>query len=864
MIIKKILKLIIAFSCIVTTMSFIGVRAEQEETYEKVLPYGLPIDTTVNPLGIDDEALIEASLTRNDQLFEYSYGSNGFKFQVDGLAIRISGILPKQMGDAKKDGYIFTRPDNTEITRITVPYDTYVNQTIPLPNVNGLYTIYIRQYITDTSYYNHEVPIKFTIVDGVVRFEPNRFDVSSRYVFRKVNYADLPSNSSVLNENGYAAINAKATELCATATTPSEKAKIIYQWVADNIYYDYEALRTNVLIPAADPVTVFNTKRAVCSGYARLLRVMFRAVGIPVVNIYGFAGSGDGAVNHEWNAIYLNGSWHYIDVTWDSNNRYNYNESSGFEKRNSSLRYYLITPERIASDHRSDEVYGNVFSTIYEVWFEALKNNSYDIVDRNYYNSQNESIVSIYPSNYTAPADKIVTGWQLNRTQYNNEIYPKKVSIYRATYRDKKYITSLSAEVASHNVLKGSTVQIVTSVLPSDHDEGSLKFKSSNTSILEVDNNGNVLAKENGTVTVTVSSEKLSEVITFTVSGVPDKPVPTDVVVVQRNNGQLELSSNNSEWLSAIHTIELFDGNSKMNCSTEFVSKKGNKVIISPKVFNNSTLVNKQVKVLVQSTGFTQNLNGYAVACWTVNKVAASVSTYPQKRFYQVGDLVNLTGLSIVVADNKNNSKVISYETDSDLLTISNSGSLSKDEEVTCTLGTNEILSLRCNVDNYSVEKQYDISYIENSSKTRTLVVNQDRIVLKGKNISLADIERLTLVTSLENKSTDPKVILLEISSGSSLAVNELVIDVTIKGGMVLRCSIPLIRESNSVMIGDVDGDKSLNVNDIVRVSYVILGQLSPSPYLNLIADVNGDGKITVTDITMISNAILNNLSNPY
>ncbi len=63
---------------------------------------------------------------------------------------------------------------------------------------------------------------------------------------------------------------------------------------------------------------VFVKKKAKCSGYARAFKLLLEKAGIESVLIHGTATDYDGkTVQHMWNAVKLDGSWYFTDITWD-------------------------------------------------------------------------------------------------------------------------------------------------------------------------------------------------------------------------------------------------------------------------------------------------------------------------------------------------------------------------------------------------------------------------------------------------------------------------------------------------------------------------------------------------------------------
>lgn len=161
-------------------------------------------------------------------------------------------------------------------------------------------------------------------------------------------------------------MTATAKSITADCRTDEEKIKAIHDWMTLNFAYDYESVKNGSTEKASDPQQVFETRRAICSGFARVASVMFTAVGIPCINISGYAKSPlpDNAenkgTNHEWNAVYLNGSWRIMDLTWDCLNKY-YGKNSA--KNVSGLAgiytFYGTPAEAAGHSHLSVQATGN-------------------------------------------------------------------------------------------------------------------------------------------------------------------------------------------------------------------------------------------------------------------------------------------------------------------------------------------------------------------------------------------------------------------------------------------------------------------------------------------------------------------------
>ncbi len=53
--------------------------------------------------------------------------------------------------------------------------------------------------------------------------------------------------------------------------------------------------------------------QAVCSGYSQAFQYLLHRAGISCITVDG---TSDGEA-HQWNAVYLEGNWYYVDITWD-------------------------------------------------------------------------------------------------------------------------------------------------------------------------------------------------------------------------------------------------------------------------------------------------------------------------------------------------------------------------------------------------------------------------------------------------------------------------------------------------------------------------------------------------------------------
>lgn len=161
-----------------------------------------------------------------------------------------------------------------------------------------------------------------------------------------------------ITDSQYEELRQAALQAVAGCTTQYEKIKAITAFVADRTYYDYEAYyKGHASYWSA--YEVYTQKRALCSGFAGLMRTLFISIGIPCMNLEGNA--------HEYNAVYDsdNQKWIFADATWCSQNQYTAEKEwvyGGY-----SYSCFDLTPEEIAelSSHEAYRIEGLLKDGVY-------------------------------------------------------------------------------------------------------------------------------------------------------------------------------------------------------------------------------------------------------------------------------------------------------------------------------------------------------------------------------------------------------------------------------------------------------------------------------------------------------------------
>lgn len=117
------------------------------------------------------------------------------------------------------------------------------------------------------------------------------------------------------------------------------KIRKIYDYVIENVKYDYANLNDNSYKLKYTAYAALHNGTAVCQGYANLIYRLMWECGVPCRICEG---TGNGGA-HAWNLVALGNTFYYLDATWDSN----YYES--YQKN--PYNYFLIGTQTLSRDH---------------------------------------------------------------------------------------------------------------------------------------------------------------------------------------------------------------------------------------------------------------------------------------------------------------------------------------------------------------------------------------------------------------------------------------------------------------------------------------------------------------------------------
>lgn len=162
--------------------------------------------------------------------------------------------------------------------------------------------------------------------------------------------ATLHPAISTMPQSVESSIESVAQYIAAQESDPFLRVKALHDYVVDRVAYDAESYFAKEY-PDQSAQTVFTTHKAVCAGYANLLKALGDAIGEEIRIVPGhirsstsgeFSGEG-----HAWNAVKILGDWYLVDTTWDSGY---IDRQTGFTKAYTTS-YLFTPPEVIGTTH---------------------------------------------------------------------------------------------------------------------------------------------------------------------------------------------------------------------------------------------------------------------------------------------------------------------------------------------------------------------------------------------------------------------------------------------------------------------------------------------------------------------------------
>lgn len=125
----------------------------------------------------------------------------------------------------------------------------------------------------------------------------------------------LQSVQAIEWDDSMAAIK-KAGELTKDLDSDTEKIKAIYEYVVQNVSYDYSKIENMPVDYLPDVEATYNSGKGICYDFASLLAAMLRSAGVPAKLVKGYSQNAIGY--HAWNEVYVNNKWVVVDTSYDA------------------------------------------------------------------------------------------------------------------------------------------------------------------------------------------------------------------------------------------------------------------------------------------------------------------------------------------------------------------------------------------------------------------------------------------------------------------------------------------------------------------------------------------------------------------
>ena len=207
------------------------------------------------------------------------------------------------------------------------------------------------------------------VINENARIDKNANKKKKASAFKKTNLSDVKTVSN---------------EVVKGASTNYEKLLKIYEYVAENFYYDDVAFRTSskqYVDPYKNLYNMRNKKKSAnsedgkaattCVGYSAAICALARAQGIPTRIVNGHHISLNGTeynnwsteenitkLDHWWNECYVDRRWITVDATPGNSNKWDRNTNTWTYTGLTNYIYFDPTPEQLATSHVLLEIKG--------------------------------------------------------------------------------------------------------------------------------------------------------------------------------------------------------------------------------------------------------------------------------------------------------------------------------------------------------------------------------------------------------------------------------------------------------------------------------------------------------------------------
>ena len=160
-------------------------------------------------------------------------------------------------------------------------------------------------------------------------------------------------------------VKSYSDDLCANAKDDWEKVFNIYTFITTKMVYDDVQIDDYYTVYQDGAKCLMRRRIAICEGFANLFVALCRAQGIPAVVEFGIGYSSYDELldldeldsidsDHAWCAVCLEGTWYYLDPTYDIGGYYAGDswDDGYIDEGNPGYAFFLLPLESISFDHK--------------------------------------------------------------------------------------------------------------------------------------------------------------------------------------------------------------------------------------------------------------------------------------------------------------------------------------------------------------------------------------------------------------------------------------------------------------------------------------------------------------------------------
>ena len=379
------------------------------------------------------------------------------------------------------------------------------------------------------------------------------------------------------------------------------------------------------------------------------------------------------------------------------------------------------------------------------------------------------------------------------------------------------------------------TITLKATVLPESTYNKAISWKSSDETIVTVDENGVVIAVKLGEATITATTTdgtNLSATCKVTV-------VPTLAETITLDKTEIRLEATETATLVATVLPEL-----TTNKSVTWTSS--NEAVATVDVNGVVTAVKVGEAIITATTVDGSNLSA---SCKVTVKptLATSISLNMTEVSLKATETVTL--VAKVLPELATNKTITWKSSNNDVAIVDENGKVT-------AIATGEATITATTTDGSNLSASANI--VVNPTIAESITLNIESTILKAnETIELIAnvLPELTTNKSVTWQSSDEAVAIVDTNGlVTAIGVGTATITATTIDGSNLSASCIVTVEAT---LGDANNDAIINVTDVMTVASYILGQ-NPDKFIFEAADINKDSKISVTDIVAIVNIILN------